>query len=57
MEDLDLLQSALDKATQRGVFTLQEVGTITNSLVRIRVNLSSLTQTKESVIEEAIKEG
>ena len=39
MEDFNILEDALNKATLRGVFNLQETNVIINALVRTKQNL------------------
>jgi hypothetical protein len=40
MEDLQLLENALNMATQRGVFTMAEVVAVNNSIEKLKLQLN-----------------
>jgi len=48
MKNYQVLQEALDKATQRGVFSLQEVGYVMASLKAVYSDLSELEARRDT---------
>ena len=48
MEELQLLEKALDKAAQKGAFTLAESHAVANSLQKVASIVSQATQAKEA---------
>ena len=53
MKNYQILQEALDKATQKGAFTLQETGIIVKALIDTRQDLEALENFRKA--EEANK--
>ena len=51
MKNYQVLQEALDKATQRGVFSLQEVGYVMASLKAVYNDLSELEARRAHLVE------
>lgn len=58
MNNYQVLQEALDKATQKGAFTLQETGIITQALIKTSNDLKELESLRaEKVARETPEEG
>lgn len=56
MKNYQVLQEALDKATQKGAFTLQETGIITQALIKTSQELQELEKLREAQAEPTAKE-
>jgi hypothetical protein len=57
MKNYQILQEALDKATQRGAFSLQEVGLIMSSLRAVHSDLEVLPKIREELDGYRKREG
>ena len=55
MNNYQVLQEALDKATQRGSFNLKETGVIMKALVGLGSDLKELEELREEGAEEKSK--